>query len=95
MKISLTSISVGDQQNALEFYTTILGFIKKNDIPLGGEARWLTLVSPEDKDGTELLLEPNAEYPAMRELKKSLIKSLQKNLNTIKRSKLNRIAWSM
>ena len=73
MKISLTSVSVGDQQKALDFYTQVLGFIKKTDIPIG-DARWLTLVSPEDPDGTELLLEPNAEYPAMKALKESLLR---------------------
>ena len=50
MKITLISISVGDQQKALEFYTETLGFIKKTDIPIG-DARWLTVVSPEDQDG--------------------------------------------
>lgn len=73
MKIALTSVSVGNQQRALEFYTNILGFVKKTDIPIG-DARWLTVVSPEDQDGTELLLEPNAEYPAMKQLKESLVK---------------------
>ena len=73
MKISLTSVSVGDQQKALDFYTKILGFIKKTDLPLG-DVRWLTVVSPEDEHGTELLLEPNAAYPAMKQLKESLVK---------------------
>ena len=68
----MTSVSVGDQQKALDFYTKILGFIKKTDIPLG-DARWLTVVSPEDQNGTELLLEPNADYPAMKILKKALV----------------------
>lgn len=72
MKISLSSVSVGDQDKALAFYTEKLGFIKEKDIPMG-EARWLTVVSPEDKDGPELLLEPNAEYPAMKALKESLV----------------------
>lgn len=72
MKISLSSVSVGDQEKALAFYTEKLGFIKQKDIPMG-DARWLTVVSPEDKDGPELLLEPNAEYPAMKALKKSLV----------------------
>jgi len=62
-----------DQQKALEFYTSILGFIKKTDIPVG-DARWLTIVSPEDQKGTELLLEPNAEYPPMKQLKEALFK---------------------
>jgi len=73
MKISLCSLSVSDQSHALEFYTEKLGFIKKHDIPMGGP-RWLTVVSPEDPDGTELVLEPNAEYPAMKALKESLVK---------------------
>lgn len=73
MKISLTSVSVGDQQKALNFYTNVLGFVKKTDIPIG-DARWLTVVSPEDQNGTELLLEPNAEYPAMKQLKETLVK---------------------
>ncbi|HUG16122.1 MAG TPA: VOC family protein [Thermomicrobiales bacterium] len=58
MRINLTSVLVDDQQKALEFYTDVLGFVVKHDIPLG-EARWLTVVSPEQPDGAELLLEPN------------------------------------
>ena len=73
MKISLSSVSVSDQGIALEFYTQKLGFIKKKDIPLG-DARWLTVASPEGADGPELLLEPNADYPAMNALKESLAK---------------------
>ena len=72
MKISLSSVSVSDQDHALAFYTRKLGFEKKNDIPLG-DARWLTVISPEDRSGPELLLEPNAEYPAMKALKESLV----------------------
>lgn len=72
MKIMLASISVGDQEHALKFYRDILGFQLKRDIPLG-DARWLTLVSPEAPDGVELLLEPNAEYPAMKALKSALV----------------------
>lgn len=72
MKISVTSISVQDQEKALKFYTETLGFIKKRDIPLG-DARWLTVVSPEVPDGVELLLEPNSEYPAMKALKQALV----------------------
>ena len=72
MKIQLTSVSVGDQDKALAFYTEVLGFVKKHDIPLG-DARWLTVVSPEAPDGTELLLEPNADYPAMKALKAALV----------------------
>ena len=59
MKISLASLSVGDQKDALAFYTEKLGFVKKTDIPMG-EVSWLTVVSPEDPDGPELVLEPNA-----------------------------------
>ncbi len=74
MKIKLTSVSIDDYDKALKFYTEVLGFVKKRDIPLGNGARWITVVSPEDQDGTELLLEPNADYPAMKALKESLIK---------------------
>lgn len=73
MKITLTSVSISDYDKALKFYTEVLGFVKKRDIPLGDGERWLTVVSPEDPDGTELLLEPNAEYPAMKALKESLV----------------------
>ena len=72
MKISLLSISVGDQDAALAFYTEKLGFVKKHDIPMG-DARWLTVVSPDDPDGPEVVLEPNAEYPAMKALKEQLV----------------------
>ena len=72
MKISLCSVSVADQAQALEFYTGKLGFEKKKDVPMG-DARWLTVVSPEDPDGPELLLEPNAEYPPMKALKDALV----------------------
>jgi catechol 2,3-dioxygenase-like lactoylglutathione lyase family enzyme len=73
MKIKLTSVSIDDYDKALKFYTEVLGFVKKHDIPLGGGARWITVVSPEDPTGTELLLEPNADYPAMKALKESLV----------------------
>lgn len=59
MKIKLTSVIVNDQARALDFYTRVLGFIKKTDVP-AGEYRWLTVVSPEGPDDIELLLEPNA-----------------------------------
>ncbi len=72
--IKLTSVSIGDYDKALTFYTDKLGFVKKHDISLGGGARWITVVSPKDPNGTELLLEPNAEYPAMKALKESLVK---------------------
>jgi catechol 2,3-dioxygenase-like lactoylglutathione lyase family enzyme len=58
IKIKLTSVFVDDQDKALEFYTQVLGFVKKTDMP-AGEFRWLTVVSPEDPDGVELVLEPN------------------------------------
>ena len=74
MKIKLTSVSIDDYDKALKFYTEILGFLKKRDIPLGEGARWITVVSHEEPDGTELLLEPNASYPAMKALKESLVK---------------------
>lgn len=73
MKITVTSVPIGDYDKALAFYTDVLGFVKKRDIPLGGGARWLTVVSPEAPDGAELLLEPNADYPAMKALKESLV----------------------
>lgn len=72
MRITLASIPVQDQEKALRFYTEKLGFIPKRDIPLG-DARWLTVVSPEEPDGVELLLEPNGEYPAMKALKAALV----------------------
>lgn len=62
MKIKLSSVPVRDQDKALRFYTEVLGFVKKHDIPVGGP-RWLTVVSPQDPGGTELVLEPNADYP--------------------------------
>ena len=74
MRIKLSSVSIDDYDKALKFYTEMLGFLKKRDIPLGNGARWITVVSPEDPEGTELLLEPNAEYPAMKALKESLVK---------------------
>ncbi len=74
MKIKLTSVPIDDYDKALKFYTEVLGFVKKHDIPLGDGARWLTVVSPEEPDGTELLLEPNASYPAMKALKEALVK---------------------
>jgi catechol 2,3-dioxygenase-like lactoylglutathione lyase family enzyme len=64
MKIKLTSVLVDDQDKALRFYTEVLGFKKKQDFPVG-EFKWLTVVSPEEPDGVELLLEPN-DNPAAR-----------------------------
>ncbi len=71
MRINVTSVFVDDQEKALRFYTEILGFEKKHDIPLGGD-RWLTVVSPEHPDGTELLLEPDG-HPAVRPFKEALV----------------------
>jgi catechol 2,3-dioxygenase-like lactoylglutathione lyase family enzyme len=71
MRIVVTSVPVDDQDKALDFYTRVLGFVKKTEVPLG-EARWLTVVSPEDPDGTELLLEPDS-HPAMGPLKSALV----------------------
>jgi catechol 2,3-dioxygenase-like lactoylglutathione lyase family enzyme len=73
MKIKLTSVSIADYDKALHFYTNILGFVKKHDMPLVDGARWITVVSPEEPNGTELLLEPNADYPAMKALKAALV----------------------
>lgn len=63
MKIKVTSVFVSDQEKALKFYTQVLGFVKKSDVS-AGEYRWLTVVSPEQPDGVELLLEPNANPAA-------------------------------
>lgn len=73
MKIKLASVPIDDYDKALKFYTDVMGFVKKRDIPLGEGARWITVVSPEEPDGTELLLEPNSGYPAMKALKESLV----------------------
>jgi len=74
MKIKLSSVPIGDYDKALKFYTEVLGFVKKHDIPLGEGVRWITVVSPEEPNGTELLLEPNVDYPAMKALRESLVK---------------------
>jgi catechol 2,3-dioxygenase-like lactoylglutathione lyase family enzyme len=71
MRINVTSVLVDDQEKALRFYTDVLGFVKKTDIPAGG-ARWLTVVSPDEPDGVELLLEPDA-HPAARPFKEALV----------------------
>ena len=71
MRINLASVLVDDQQKALRFYTEVLGFVKKKEIPLG-EHSWLTVVSAEDPDGTELALEPD-EHPAARPFKYALV----------------------
>ncbi|MDR7866409.1 MAG: VOC family protein [Sporomusaceae bacterium] len=70
MKIKLSSVFVDDQEKALNFYTGVLGFAKKNDIPVG-DARWLTVVSPEAPDAAELVLEPNGN-PAAQVYQKAL-----------------------
>lgn len=64
IRINLTSVFVDDQAKALDFYVDKLGFVPKNDIPLG-EFRWLTVVGPGEPDGTELLLEPD-QHPAAK-----------------------------
>jgi catechol 2,3-dioxygenase-like lactoylglutathione lyase family enzyme len=71
MRIHLSSIFVDDQDKALPFYTEVLGFEKKTEIPLG-EARWLTVVSAEEPNGTELVLEPDA-HPAVKPFREALI----------------------
>jgi len=71
VRINVASVLVDDQDRALRFYTEILGFVKKTDIPVG-EARWLTVVSPEAPDGTELLLEPDG-HPAAKPFKQALV----------------------
>jgi catechol 2,3-dioxygenase-like lactoylglutathione lyase family enzyme len=63
MKIKLCSLLVKDQEKALQFYTEVLGFVKKTEIPMG-EHKWLTVVSKEEQDGVELVLEPMAFAPA-------------------------------
>ncbi|WHX98426.1 VOC family protein [Neobacillus sp. DY30] len=70
MKIVVTSLFVEDQDEALKFYTKKLGFIKKHDVPTG-EYRWITLVSADEQNGTELLLEPNV-HPAAKEYQKRI-----------------------
>jgi glyoxylase I family protein len=71
MRIKLTSIMVEDQDRALKFYTEVLGFQKKHDIPIGGPYRWLTVTSPEGPDDLELSLEPNAN-PAAKTFQQAL-----------------------
>lgn len=71
MKIYVTNVFVDDQDKAEKFYTEVLGFTVKNNIPLG-DYRWLTLVSSEDPDGTELLLEPS-DHPAVNPYKQALV----------------------
>ena len=70
MKIKLTSVFVDDQDKALRFYTEVLGFVKKTDNPIG-QFKWLTVVSPDEPGGTELLLEPN-ENPAAKTIQNTI-----------------------
>ncbi|QOV38791.1 VOC family protein [Streptomyces ferrugineus] len=72
MKIRLTSVFVDDQSKALRFYTEILGFVTKHDVPVGEKDRWLTVVSPDEPEGTELLLEP-AGHPAVKTYRDALV----------------------
>ena len=71
MRIRLTSVLVDDQDRALDFYTRVLGFIKKTEIPMG-EARWLTVVSAEEPEGPELVLDPSG-HPAVGPFKAALV----------------------
>jgi catechol 2,3-dioxygenase-like lactoylglutathione lyase family enzyme len=71
MRINVTSVLVDDQDKALRFYTEVLGFKQKHDVPVG-EYRWITVVSPEEPDGTEVLLEPDA-HPAAKPFKEALV----------------------
>ena len=71
MRIWVTSVFVDDQPKALDFYTGMLGFAKKADVPLG-EYSWLTVVAPDDPDGVQLLLEPD-QHPAARAVKAALV----------------------
>jgi predicted enzyme related to lactoylglutathione lyase len=73
MRIKLISVMVNDQDKALTFYTNVLGFIKKKEIPMG-EHKWLTVVSKEEQDGVELVLEPMA-FPPARVFQKALFEA--------------------
>ena len=72
LTINLASVLVDDQDRALRFYTDVLGFQPKHDIPLGGGMRWLTVVSPAAPDGVELVLEPDG-HPAAGPFKRALV----------------------
>lgn len=72
MRVHLTSVFVDDQSTALDFYTDVLGFQTHHDIPVGGDARWLTVVSPDEPDGPQLLLEP-AGHPAVKPYREALV----------------------
>lgn len=71
MRIHVTNVYVDDQDKALEFYTGVLGFAKKTDFPVGEGNRWLTVVSPDEPDGPQLLLEPEG-HPAVAPFKQAL-----------------------
>ncbi|MEM1329438.1 MAG: VOC family protein [Planctomycetota bacterium] len=71
MRINISGVFVNDQERALRFYTETLGFQTKHDIP-AGDHRWITLVSPDDPEGTELALEPDA-HPAVRPFVSALV----------------------
>ena len=71
MRIVVTSVLVDDQEKALRFYTEVLGFEMKHDVPVGA-ARWLTVTAPGEPDGTELLLEPDG-HPAAKPFKAALV----------------------
>ena len=70
-RINLTSVMVDDQRKALDFYTNVLGFVKKTEIPMG-DVSWLTVVSPDAPDGVELVLEPDS-HPAAKPFKNALV----------------------
>ena len=70
-KLTHVPIIVSDQEKALKFYTEVLGFLKKKEVPLGGDMRWLTVVSADAPNGTELVLEPS-DHPAVAPFKRAL-----------------------
>ncbi|PKZ62918.1 glyoxalase/bleomycin resistance/extradiol dioxygenase family protein [Gordonia terrae] len=72
MRLTLMSVFVDDQRKAHEFYTEILGFTTRHDIPMGEDTWWLTVVSPQDPEGMELLLEPSG-HPAVKPYRDALI----------------------
>jgi len=71
VRIELSSVIVQDQEHALQFYTAVLGFVKRMDLP-AGEFRWITVAAPDDPDGTQLVLEPNAN-PAAADFQRALL----------------------
>ena len=71
MRINVMSVMIDDQAKALRFYTEVLGFVKKREMPLG-EHSWITVVAPDDRDGAELSLEPD-EHPAAQPFKRALV----------------------